>query len=80
VAGLRLTSDSIYVVGLIILTTTSIPAALENGAGLPGLIITMVIMGMGVGGVKATIGPFIGRARDSMNRTGHLLEADGWLF
>ena len=51
---------SIYIVGLIILITTSIPAALEQGAGLPGLIVSMVVVGTGVGGVKATIGPFIG--------------------
>ena len=56
----RLTASSVYIVGLIILVTTSIPAALDRGAGLPGLIITMLIMGLGVGGVKATIGPFMG--------------------
>ena len=39
---------------------TSIPAALDHGAELPGLIVALVIMEMGVGGVKATIGPFIG--------------------
>ncbi len=51
---------SIYIIGLIILVTTSLPVSLSHGAGLPGLIVAMFIVGLGVGGVKATIGPFIG--------------------
>ncbi|RKP33683.1 hypothetical protein BJ085DRAFT_22442, partial [Dimargaris cristalligena] len=36
-----------YVVGLIILTCTSIPGAIRAGAALPGLIIAMIIIGVG---------------------------------
>lgn len=39
---------------------TSLPMALDKGAGIPGLVVTMFFMGLGVGGVKSTISPFIG--------------------
>lgn len=39
---------------------TSLPAALDRGAGVPGLAVSMFLMGLGVGGVKSTISPFIG--------------------
>lgn len=52
--------NSIYLVGLMILIFTSLPTSLAHNAGLPGLIVTMVIVGVAVGGVKATIGPFMG--------------------
>lgn len=46
--------------GGIIMFTTSLPTALENGAGLGGLVCAMVLIGLGVGGVKATHSPFLG--------------------
>ena len=55
--------NSVYIVGLIILITTSVPVSLAHGGGLPGLIVTMFVLGIGVGGVKATIGPFLGTSR-----------------
>jgi POT family proton-dependent oligopeptide transporter len=39
---------------------TSLPVALDNGAGIPGLAVSMLFIGLGVGAVKATISPFIG--------------------
>ncbi|KAE9567344.1 hypothetical protein CGMCC3_g16517 [Colletotrichum fructicola] len=39
---------------------SALPSSLDNGAGLPGLIIAMVLIGLGVGATKATISPFIG--------------------
>jgi len=39
---------------------TSLPSSLDNGAGLPGLILAMILIGMGVGATKATVSPFIG--------------------
>ena len=51
---------SVYIVGLVILITTSVPVSLAHGGGLPGLIVAMFVIGIGVGGVKATIGPFLG--------------------
>lgn len=43
---------------------TSLPVALDSGAGVPGLALTMVLIGLGVGGVKATISPFIGERKN----------------
>lgn len=37
----------IYVVGLVIIFVTSLPGPLESGAGLGGLIATMIILGLG---------------------------------
>lgn len=39
---------------------TSLPASLDHNAGLPGFISAMVLIGIGVGGVKATLPPFLG--------------------
>ena len=50
----------LYMLGCIILVATSIPRALERNAGLPGLVVAMFLIGLGVGGVKATFSPFLG--------------------
>lgn len=42
------------------MTTTSIPEALDKGAGVPGLAVAMVLVGLGVASIKATIYPFLG--------------------
>ena len=46
--------------GCVIMFTTSLPAALDKGAGLGGLIAAMILIGIGVGSVKATHSPFLG--------------------
>ena len=46
---------------------TSLPASLHHGGGVPGLAIAMVLIGLGVGGVKATISPFLGESLYYMN-------------
>ncbi|KAK9447610.1 POT family-domain-containing protein [Limtongia smithiae] len=48
-----------YVTGLLILVTTSIPMAIANGASLGGLIVAMIIIGLGTGGIKANVSPLI---------------------
>lgn len=48
-----------YAVGLIILVCTSIPAALENGAGLGGFIAAVIVIGLGTGGIKSNVSPLI---------------------
>ncbi|KAJ5119652.1 hypothetical protein N7448_010321 [Penicillium atrosanguineum] len=50
-------SLGIYIVGLIILVTTSTPAAINSGAGYCGLITAMIIIGLGTGGIKANVTP-----------------------
>ena len=47
--------------GCIVMVVTSIPSLLRNGAGIGGLATSMVLIGLGTGGVKATISPFIGK-------------------
>lgn len=37
----------IYLCGLIVIFTTSLPGSLDNGAGLGGLIVSMIILGLG---------------------------------
>ncbi|KAL4919071.1 POT family-domain-containing protein [Aspergillus aurantiobrunneus] len=49
----------VYMVGLLILVCTSIPTALENGAGLGGFIAAVLIIGLGTGGIKSNVAPLI---------------------
>ena len=52
-------STAIYLAGCMILVITSVPSALRSHAGLPGLIVSMVIIGIGLGGIKACVSPFM---------------------
>lgn len=45
--------------GLLILTCTSLPTALDNGAGLGGFIAAIIIIGLGTGGIKSNVAPLI---------------------
>ncbi|KAJ4256217.1 hypothetical protein NW762_009295 [Fusarium torreyae] len=47
----------IYIIGLVILVSTSTSAAILNNAGLGGLIAAMVTIGLGTGGIKANVTP-----------------------
>jgi POT family proton-dependent oligopeptide transporter len=42
------------------MTVTSVPALLEQGSGLPGLILAIVVISLGTAGVKASLPPFLG--------------------
>lgn len=62
----------IYFVGLIILTCTSIPAAIDSGATFPGYIIAIIIIGLGTGGIKSNVSPLVAeqyRSRSPFVRT-----------
>ncbi|KKK21638.1 hypothetical protein P175DRAFT_0500965 [Aspergillus ochraceoroseus IBT 24754] len=48
-----------YLIGLLILVCTSIPGALEHGAGLGGFIAAILIIGLGTGGIKSNVAPLI---------------------
>lgn len=39
---------------------TSLPQALDHKVGIPGIVISMVLVGTGVGGIKPTVNAFIG--------------------
>jgi len=49
----------VYMVGLLILTCTSIPAALDHGAGLGGFVVAIIVIGLGTGGIKSNVAPLI---------------------
>ncbi|RAL11907.1 peptide MFS transporter [Aspergillus homomorphus CBS 101889] len=49
----------VYLVGLLILVCTSIPTALEHGAGIGGFIVSILIIGLGTGGIKSNVAPLI---------------------
>ncbi|KAF6822479.1 MFS peptide transporter [Colletotrichum plurivorum] len=48
-----------YWLGLVILWTTSLPVAMEHGAGKPGYIVAIIVIGLGTGGIKSNIAPLI---------------------
>ncbi|CAO3589165.1 unnamed protein product [Absidia cylindrospora] len=49
----------IYLIGLLILTCSSIPVAIENGAAFPGLVVSLIVIGFGTGGIKSNVSPLI---------------------
>ncbi|KAJ7481993.1 putative MFS peptide transporter [Mycena latifolia] len=50
---------SIYVLGVLILFVTSLPVSLNHHAGLGGLITAILTIGIGAGGMKSNLAPFI---------------------
>jgi hypothetical protein len=51
----------LIVVGYTVLFVTALPKSLEHGAGIGGLVATMVLTGLGQGGLSAVMYPFIGK-------------------
>lgn len=49
----------VYFIGLIILTLTSIPMAIDSGAAFPGFIVAIIIIGLATGGIKANVSPLV---------------------
>lgn len=49
----------IYWLGLVILFTTALPQALEAGASKGGYIASLIVIGLGTGGIKSNIAPLI---------------------
>ncbi|KAF2030730.1 PTR2-domain-containing protein [Setomelanomma holmii] len=52
-------SVSLYCLGILALTISSLPANIDNGWGIPGLVLAMFLIGLGGGGVKAIMPPFL---------------------
>ncbi|KAJ1678612.1 peptide transporter ptr2, partial [Spiromyces aspiralis] len=50
---------TIYLIGDILLTLTSIPASIRAGGALPGLVLSMIIIGLGTGGIKSNVSPMV---------------------
>jgi len=49
----------VYIVGLLILWTTALPVSLAHGAGVGGYVTSLVVIGLGTGGIKSNISPLI---------------------
>ena len=49
----------VYLIGLLVLWVTALPTSLNNGAGLPGFIVAIIIIGFGTGGIKSNVAPLI---------------------
>jgi len=54
------TRHSLYLFGTSVLFFTSLPSVLHKDEGLGGLLTAMVLIGIGIGGVKACLTPLIG--------------------
>lgn len=54
-----LASATIYFVGLLILVCTALPSSLRAGAGLGGYITSILLTGIGTGGIKANVATLI---------------------
>lgn len=55
-----LASSPIYIGGLVLLVATATPAAIRAGASMGGLVSSMILIGIGTGGLKACIAPMCG--------------------
>lgn len=49
----------VYMAGIVVLFVTSLPWSIERGAAFPGLLASMVIIGLGTGGIKSNVSPLI---------------------
>lgn len=49
----------IYVLGLLVLTVTSIPSSILGGHAYGGFLASIVIIGLGSGGIKSNVSPLI---------------------
>lgn len=45
----------VYIAGLAILVGTSTPAGIAAGAGFPGIVVAMLVIGLGTGGIKVIV-------------------------
>ncbi|KFZ15967.1 hypothetical protein V501_02480 [Pseudogymnoascus sp. VKM F-4519 (FW-2642)] len=52
-------ATAVYLTGVTLIFATSLPAALDNGISLGGFLTGMVTTGIGLGGLKACVPPFM---------------------
>ena len=60
-ADSKLIVHSSLTLGCTVLLITSLPVVSVEAAGLSGLVIAIIFIGLGRGGLKAILYPFIGR-------------------
>lgn len=66
-----LASSPIYIAGMVLLVATATPTAIKSGASFGGLIASIILIGLGTGGLKACIAPLCG---EQNKETGARLE------
>ncbi|CAG8640176.1 4190_t:CDS:2 [Ambispora leptoticha] len=49
----------IYMIGLSVLTFSALPASIDAGVALPGLVLAMIIIGFGTGGIKSNVSSMV---------------------
>ncbi|KAE8381992.1 POT peptide transporter [Aspergillus bertholletiae] len=54
------------VCGVLVLFATSLPVSLEHGAGLPGLLVALTLIGLGTGAIKSNVAPLIAEQYQSI--------------
>ncbi|CAG8469636.1 12241_t:CDS:2 [Ambispora gerdemannii] len=52
-------SSFVYMVGLSVLTFSALPASVDAGAALPGLVLALIIIGFGAGGIKSNVSSMV---------------------
>jgi POT family proton-dependent oligopeptide transporter len=55
-----LAASPIYIAGMVLLVATATPVAINTGAAFGGLIASIIMIGLGTGGLKACIAPLCG--------------------
>ncbi|KAF2000909.1 MFS general substrate transporter [Amniculicola lignicola CBS 123094] len=63
-----------YLAGCVVLVGTSVGRALDRGAGVPGMVVTIFLVALGSGCVKACFVPFLG---DQLGKGGDRVEMRG---
>jgi len=61
-------SCTVYFLGLLIMTLTSIPSSISRGGGLAGWVVGALIVACGTGGIKSNVSPLVA---DQYRRTKH---------
>lgn len=52
-------SAVIYFIGILILTCTAIPSVIDAGKSMGGFVVSLIIIGLGTGGIKSNVSPLM---------------------
>jgi len=66
-------SSIVYTIGLLVLFLTALPTSIEHGAALGGLVVSLILIGIGTGGIKANVSPLIAEQYTETRPTTRLL-------